>query len=114
MDGYIFDIRNKYSHMITKKLQHLLHNHRPIYYGAKQQMVQPADTSPCLYDKGIKRVQGILGALIYAGREINNKLVVSFSAIVAHQAAETVETEDAIEQLLDYVATYPEDVILFH
>ena len=41
---------------------------------------------------------------------VNNKLLVALSAIEAQQAAETEDTEEAIEQLLDYVATYPNDV----
>ena len=41
------------------------------------------------------------------------KLLVALIAIVAKQAAATKETAAAIEQLLDYVATYPDDVILF-
>ena len=35
------------------------------------------------------------------------------SAIGSQQAAETEDTVAAIEQLLDYVATYPNDGILF-
>ena len=76
-------------------------------------MVQPTDTSPPLNDKGIKRFQGIVGALLYVGRSVNNKLLVALSAIGAQQAAATEETAAAIEQLLYYVATYPDDVILF-
>ena len=37
----------------------------------------------------------------------------TLSAIGAQQAAETEDTAAAIEQLLDYVATYPNDGILF-
>ena len=44
---------------------------------------------------------------------VNKKLIVSFSAIVTQQAAETKEKADAIEQLLEYVATYPDDDIIF-
>ena len=76
-------------------------------------MVQPADTSPSLDDKGIKRFQGIIGALLYVGRSVNNRLLVTLITIGAHQEAATVETEDAIKQLLDYFATYPDDGILF-
>ena len=67
--------------------------------------MQPTDTRPPLNEKGINRVQGIVGALLYVGRSVNNKLIVALSAIGAKQAAETKETADAIEQLLDYVAT---------
>ena len=65
MDGYILDLRNKYGHLPPNKPQHSPHMHRPIDYGTKQQIVQPADTSPYLDDKFIKRVQGIVGALLY-------------------------------------------------
>ena len=63
--------------------------------------------------KGIKRIQGIVGDLIYVGRAVNNKLLVALSAIAAQQAAATEDTAAAIEQLLDYVATYPNDGIIF-
>ena len=46
-------------------------------------------------------------------REVNNKLLVAFSEIGDQQAGATKETAGKIEQLLDYVATYPDDVILF-
>ena len=39
--------------------------------------------------------------------------MVALSAIGDKQAAATEDTAEAIEQLLDYVATYPNDVILF-
>ena len=47
------------------------------------------------------------------GRAVNNKLLVAFSAIVPQQAAATEDTAAEIEKLLDYVATYPNDGILF-
>ena len=47
------------------------------------------------------------------GRAVNNKLLVALSAIGSQQAAATDNTAAAIEQLLDYVATYPNDGILF-
>ena len=47
------------------------------------------------------------------GRAVNNKLIVALSAIGAQQAAATENTAAAIEQLLDYVATYPNYGILF-
>ena len=75
--------------------------------------MQPTNTSPTLNEKKTKRVQGIVGALIYVGREFDNKLLLALIAICAKQAAATEETAAAIEQLLDYVATYPDDGIIF-
>ena len=68
MDGYILYPRNKVQHMQPKKTQLSPHKHRPIDYGSTQQLVQPTDTSQQLNEKGIKRIQGIVGALLYVGR----------------------------------------------
>ena len=40
------------------------------------------------------------------------QIIKALSTIEAQQAAATEETADVIEQLLDYVATYPDDGIL--
>ena len=93
MDGYILDIRKKYGHLTPNKPQYSPFKNRPINYGARQYMVQPKDTSPCLDDKGIRRVQGIVGALLYVGRSASNKIIVLLSTIGAKQAAATVETQ---------------------
>ena len=47
------------------------------------------------------------------GRTVNNNLLVALSAIGYQQAAATEETSDAIEQLLDCVATYLKVVSFF-
>ena len=65
MDGYILDLRNKYGNLTPNKPQYSPHKHRLIDYGSKQQIVNPAATCLYLNDKVIKRVQGILGALLY-------------------------------------------------
>ena len=68
------------------------HKHLYIDYGATQKLVQPTDTSQPLNEKGIKRIQGIVGALLYVGRAVNNKLLVALSAIEDQQAAATEDT----------------------
>ena len=67
--------------MQSKKPQLSPHKQHPIDYGATQQLVKPTDTSKPLNEKGIKRIQGIVGALLYVGRAVNNKLLVALSAI---------------------------------
>ena len=44
---------------------------------------------------------------------MNNKLLVAVSTIGSQQASATESTNDAIHQLLDYCATYPDDGILY-
>ena len=45
---------------------------------------------------------------------MDNKLLVGLSAIGAQQTANTERMNEAINQLLDYSATYPADGILYH
>ena len=47
------------------------------------------------------------------GRAVNKKLLVALSAIGSQQAAATEDTAAEIEQFLDYVATYPNEGIIF-
>ena len=89
MYGYILDLREKYGHLTPKKPQYLPQNHQPIDYVANQKIVQPTNTSPYLDDKGIKRVQGIVGALLYVERAVNNKLLVALGVIGYQKAATT-------------------------
>ena len=73
--------------MTPKKPQYSPHKHCPIDYGDTQKILQPTDTIPPLNNKGIKRVQGIVVALLYVVISVNKKLPVSLSAIGAQQAA---------------------------
>ncbi len=58
--------------------------------------------------------QEIVGALLYYAQAVDSKLLVALSAIAAQQAAATLATERAVHLLLDYVATYPNDGIVYH
>ena len=51
--------------------------------------------------------------LLYYAQAVDNKLLVDFSAIAARQLYATVATEQAVHLLLDYVATYPADGIVY-
>jgi len=113
MKGYIADLLFREGHKPPRRRQLSPYKHREIEYGAKQQMSPEADTSPSLDDEGIKRVQRIVGAILYYARAVDNKLLVALSAIGSQQAAATENTAAAVTQLLDYVATYPDDGLVF-
>ena len=58
-------------------------------------------------------MQSIVGALLFYGCSVNNKLFVSLSELEQQQAAATQATNYDLMQLLDYVATHPSDRINF-
>jgi hypothetical protein len=113
MNSYINTLLIKYNHPRPKKPQHAPHAHREIIYGAKEQLLPDADTSPLLNDEGVKRIQGVVGSLLYYARAVDNKLLATLSVISSQQARATENTAKAVHQLLDYVATYPSDGILY-
>ena len=113
MENHIYAVLKKYNHHFPFKPQHSPHRHWKISYGATQQLVPDDDTSPALDITGIRRVQGIVGVLLYYGREVDNKLIIALSVIGTQQTKETEATAATISQLLEYVATYPNNGITY-
>jgi hypothetical protein len=86
----------------------------PIAYGAKSHITPDPDSLGLLDASRKCHVQEIVGSLLYYARAVNNKLLVALSAIAACQAKAIVATEQVVDLLLDYVATYPNDSIFYH
>ena len=113
MKGYIEKVLLKYGHPISKKPQLSPHKHRKVIYGAKYQLSPEDNTTPPLDSQGTKLVQGIFGSLFYYARDVDNKLLVGLSTIGSQQASATQRTNEAIDQISDYCATYPSDGIIY-
>ena len=88
----------------------------PISYAAKSQLTPKADNKELLDAPRKLWVQEIIviGSLLYYARIVDNKLLVALSAIASRQALATIATEQAVHQLLDYVATCPSDGIFYY
>jgi hypothetical protein len=113
MDGYIDNLLVKFKHPRPTKPRLSPYKCAPIAYGAKIQLAPATDTSQLLDDGHKHRIQEIVGSLLYYAHAVDNKLLVALSAIAACQAKPTIATEIAVNHLLDYVATYPNDGIMY-
>ena len=71
--------------------------HREVIYGAKEKLFPENNTTPPLDSQGTKRVQGIVGALLYYAQAVDNKLLVGISTIRSQQASATQCTNEAID-----------------
>jgi hypothetical protein len=110
MNRYINNVQVQFGHQDPKKPEHLPHKHQPIQYGAKEQYSNDeVDTSPKLDVKGVKRVQGITGAILYYAHAVDNKLLLTLNSIGIQQAATMENPLKEVNKLLNYVATYPSD-----
>ena len=103
----------KCDHSDPRNPQHSPYKHAPIIYGAKVQCASKDDNSPSLDSDGIFRVQAIVGALLLYGRAIDKNILVDLSELGHQQADATQAINDTILHILDYVATYPSDGIIF-
>eukprot|EP00804_Cyclotella_cryptica_P031011 CCRYP_013601-RB/>CCRYP_013601-RB protein AED:0.37 eAED:0.20 QI:0/-1/0/1/-1/1/1/0/551 len=113
MNDYIANVLTKYNHPSPKKPVLSPYKAATISFGAKVQYTAEPDSIPALNKAGVKRVQGIVGALLYYARAVDNKLRHALSKIGTQQAAATEATNSRINHLLDYCATYPNDGISY-
>ena len=89
------------------------HRHRKINYGSKEQLVAEEDTIPKINNEGITRVQAIVGALFHYAWAVHNIILVGLSNIGDQQNLATKQTTADIDQIIDHVATYPNDGITY-
>ena len=113
MEGYIANLLLKYVHKAPTEPQLSPYRHCEINYVSKEQLVAEEDTSPKLKNEGIKRVQGIVGALLYYASAVHNIILVGRRKIVAQQVSAIEQTAAAIDQILDHVPTYPNEGITY-
>ena len=113
MKNYIKILLVKLNPPMPRKPQLSPHKWREVKYGSKTQIAPEEYISKPLNDAGIRQVQKIVGALLWIGRAVNNKLYVALSTIGSQQASATEDTNKAIRQILDYCATYPDDGISY-
>ncbi len=113
MPGYIDNLLIKFKHPRPHKPRLSPYECLPISYGAKTHLTPESNTSELLNDARKHRIQEIVGSLLYYARAVDNKLLVALSAIAARQAKATVAAEQVVHLLLDYVANYPNDGIVY-
>ena len=113
MENQIRKLLLRYGHPAPHKPQRSPHQHREIIYGASIQKPLEEDTSPSLDASGIKRIQVIVGTVLYHALEVNNKLLTTLSSIGSEKSNATQAINKAANHLIDYLATYPNDGITY-
>jgi hypothetical protein len=114
MPGYISSLLLKYKYPHLTKPWLSPYKCLPTAYGSKSHITPDPDASELLNANCKHCVQEILGSLLYYAQVVNNKLLVALSAIAARQAKATIATKQVVNLLLDCVATYPNDGIVYH
>eukprot|EP00957_Ditylum_brightwellii_P097987 7463137-Ditylum_brightwellii.AAC.1 len=95
MPGYIANMLHKFKHEQPDYLQHSPHQHAIPNYGAKVQITMTPDMSDPLDKLSIKRIQAIIGTLLYYARQVNPTMLVVIDTIAAAQSKGTEATAKA-------------------
>ncbi len=113
MPDYIKNLLIKFKHPWHTKPRCSPYKCLLIAYSAKAQLTPEVDTSDLLDNHHKRRIQEIVGSLLYYAQAVDNKVLVAASSVAARQSYDTVATEQAVHLLLDYVAPYPSDGIIY-
>jgi len=93
--------------------EHSPHTHTLPVYGQKVQYATNDKPMPILPKKESKRIQQIIGSLLYYARAVDPTLLVALGTLASQQNTPTETTATAITQILNYVATHPLAVIKY-
>ena len=85
-----------------------------VQYGAKTQYAPLPDASPALDAADTKRVQEILGTLLFYTRAVDSTLLAAIGELASQQAHGTAATMRGIVHLLNYCATHPDAQVRYH
>jgi len=114
MPGYVEKALKRFAHSPPTKQEDSLHHADPIIYGQKKQCAKDHDPSNPLDEKGIKRLQEIVGVLLYYARAIDYTMLPALGSLAAAQSKATETTAKACTKLLNYAATHPDAVVRYH
>ena len=74
----------------------------------------PEDTTDKIDDKRLRKVQQVIGGVLYYTHAVDCTVLTALSSIASEQACLTEATEEKVTQLLDYLALKPNTTIQFH
>ncbi len=92
MPGYIKKKLQQYSHIASKRVQNCPYTPAPKQFGSEAQAPLPRDLLPKLDSVGIKKVQKIVGSILYYARAVDMTVLMALSTIPADQTIATAQT----------------------
>ena len=114
MPGYIKKKLQEYTHALKGRLQTCPYSPKPKQFGADAQAPVVKDKTAALNAKGIKRVQQIVGSILYYARAVDMTVLMALSSIAVEQTKATEKTMGHCIQLLEYLASNSEAKVRYH
>ena len=98
MPGYIKKALAKYLHEAPKKPQHSPYPVQPKKYGAAAQDPLPVNELQELEEKENRRIQQVVGTILYYARAVDMTVLAALSSITSQQAKATEETMEKVKR----------------
>ncbi len=114
MPGYIKKKLQEYNHVLPGRMQACPYSPEPKKFGADAQTPLVVDSSPLLNEKGLKRVQKIVGSILYYLRAVDMTVLMALSTIAVEQTKATAKTMGRCIQLLNYLASNSEAKVRYY
>lgn len=113
MPGYVDKLLARFEHTPPKRPQNSPHAAPPRLFGHAAQDPIEHDPKPVLPPDRIKRIQQIIGTIMYYARAVDITTLVALSSIATKQTKATENTENRVTQLLDYLYTHKDATIRY-
>ncbi len=114
MPDYIKKKLQEYSHVIPSRIQMCPYSPEPKKIGSEAQAPFPPNASSKLDEKGIKRIQKIVGSILHYARAVDMTVLAGLSTIAINQTKATKRTMERCIQLLDYLVSNQNAKVRFH
>jgi hypothetical protein len=100
MPDYITTALHQFQHQKPNTPEHSPHRWMARNYGSKVQLTPSADTTPALDTTAIKRIQQVVGTLVYYTRAVDSTMFDALGTLAAAKSQGTKATAQALTQLL--------------
>ncbi len=102
----------EYEHIMPKKLQTCPYLPEPKKFDTEAQAPLPHNSTPKLDAKGIKRVQKIVGSILYYARAVDMTVLMALSSIAVEQTKATEKSLAQCTQLMDHLSGHADAKVL--
>ena len=106
--GYIKKLLQKYKHETPPRPQHSSYVIAPKKYGKDAHEPIPSDESTPVSKDKIKRIQGVVGSILFYTISVDSTFLIGLNSIAIQQTSATDNTLKRTEDFLYYVATHPD------
>jgi hypothetical protein len=114
MPGYIKKKLQEYKHLLPGRIQYCPYSPKPKKFGLDAQTPLIPDATPVLDAKGMKRIQQIVGSILYYACTVDMTVLMALSSIAVEQTKATEKTMERCIQLLDYLVSNSKAKVRFH